>query len=496
MPDAAEPRLITPDQRPPPRLPRVFLAVFLVCLCVAAAGGKYDRIVAVATMIGLIPGAAVASWATVRLHHALERRGRLFRLTAALLAPGASLVLLVVSFIAAAELAEGAMVPTLLFTLWMTSALSGAALIVVLDEGISPLVRDFESRVTVAVLGLTVAASIIVGVGAHGAALVQEKLAIAAEEGELEVRMEDEVKRGDDALFIANEVADELELLILVLFAFSVLPAVLTASRMLGRAVTWRLQPLGAGFESLRGGDLDVRVEEGGSEEFVELARGFNDAVADLFLAQRMDRAFGAYVSEAVRDRIKAQRGATELPAETRDATVVFADIRGFTSMSESLEPATVLDVLNRYFSRITPLVDEYEGYLNKFVGDEFMVVFGAPLDQPDHAQRAIRCSLAVQEAIAAMNDAGEFEAVGGLRVGIGLASGPMVAGNLGSDKHTEYTVIGDTVNLAARLCGKAPGGAVWVNDVAAAAHDGPKEAQEATEMKGKSGVIVPWEVR
>ena len=218
----------------------------------------------------------------------------------------------------------------------------------------------------------------------------------------------------------------------------------------------------------------------------MKLSRAFNGMVGSLALAQRMDRAYGAYLGKQVSERIRAQHGEAALPASSRVASFFFADIRGFTSMSEKLEPAQVLGILNRYFEKVVAIIDAHEGYLNKFIGDAVVVVFNAPLDQPDHAERAVRCAIAIQQEVARLNEAGAFPEVGGLFVGIGVASGPVVAGNLGSQKQMEYTVIGDTVNLAARLTSKAPAGEVWVNAATAAALP--------PEMRGVELPAVPGE--
>ena len=170
-----------------------------------------------------------------------------------------------------------------------------------------------------------------------------------------------------------------------------------------------------------------------------------------------MERAFGSYVSGHLLERIRAQHGEAVLPPTSREASVFFADIRGFTSFSERLSPEALVSVLNRYFAHVVELVEAHQGYLNKFIGDAVVVVFNGPIDQPDHAERAVRCALALQEEVARLNRGGRLpRGRARWRSGVGVATGPMVCGNIGSQRQMEYTVIGDTVNLASRLT--APG--------------------------------------
>lgn len=139
---------------------------------------------------------------------------------------------------------------------------------------------------------------------------------------------------------------------------------------------------------------------------------------------------------------------------EMREVTILFTDIRGFTSLAEKHSPAEVLAMLTRYFTVMEEVIFAHHGTLNQFVGDEIMVIFGAPQDQPDHALAAGRCALAMHEALAGMNR--EFEGRGWppVRTGIGLNTGEVVAGFVGAEQRLGYTVVGDAVNLASRLEG------------------------------------------
>ena len=140
------------------------------------------------------------------------------------------------------------------------------------------------------------------------------------------------------------------------------------------------------------------------------------------------------------------------IEAQDREVSVLFCDIVGFTPMSENLSPSDVARLLNYYFGEMTGIVFEYEGTLDKFIGDAMMVVFGAPIEQKDHAERAVATALAMREKIAELNEGDELGIGAEVEVRIGINSGVVVAGDIGSPQRMEYTVIGDTVNIASRL--------------------------------------------
>jgi len=183
----------------------------------------------------------------------------------------------------------------------------------------------------------------------------------------------------------------------------------------------------------------------------VERARLNQKIVAEEKKRERL----GRFLSPQVASRILAAsdtHGGAELGApEVREVSVLFADISGFTSMSENMTPSAVSLLLNDYLSRMTDVIFKYEGTLDKYIGDAIMAVFGAPLDMPDHAQRAIRAGLEMQERLAEWN-ADRKEGSPELRIRIGINSGNAVAGEIGSVNKKEYTVLGDTVNTASRL--------------------------------------------
>jgi class 3 adenylate cyclase len=159
---------------------------------------------------------------------------------------------------------------------------------------------------------------------------------------------------------------------------------------------------------------------------------------------------FGRYVDP------KVARAAlsTQSQAETRELTVLFTDLRGFTTLSEQRSPAEVLELLNAHYEAILPAVRAEGGTVNKFIGDAIMATFGAPEPQPDHAQRAVRAALGMLRAMEQLNARLVAEGKPALGMGVGISTGPAVVGSLGAADRVEYAVIGDTVNMASRLEG------------------------------------------
>jgi adenylate cyclase len=167
---------------------------------------------------------------------------------------------------------------------------------------------------------------------------------------------------------------------------------------------------------------------------------------------RKMERLFGQYVSKDVYEQLVANPELARLGGHRRDMTVLFSDIRGFTSLSEKGQPEDVVHTLNEYFTRMVHLVFLHKGTLDKFVGDMVMALFGAPLSDPRHADHAVEAALDMVAELGTLNERWQAEGRPELDIGIGINTGPMIAGNIGSEAIMSYTVIGDAVNLGSRL--------------------------------------------
>ncbi len=167
---------------------------------------------------------------------------------------------------------------------------------------------------------------------------------------------------------------------------------------------------------------------------------------------RRMKRLFGQYVSKDVYEQLVANPELARLGGHRRDMTVLFSDIRGFTTLSETGQPEDIVQTLNEYFTRMVHLVFLHKGTLDKFVGDMVMALFGAPLSDPQHADHAVEAALDMVAELEKLNQKWKAEGRPELDIGIGINTGPMIAGNIGSDAIMSYTVIGDAVNLGSRL--------------------------------------------
>ena len=167
---------------------------------------------------------------------------------------------------------------------------------------------------------------------------------------------------------------------------------------------------------------------------------------------RKMKKLFGQYVSKDVYDHLVSDPSLARLGGNRREMSVLFSDIRGFTTVSEKGQPEDIVHTLNEYFTRMVDIVFRHKGTLDKFIGDMVMALFGAPLDDPLHADHAVDTALDMLDELHKLNIRWTAEGRPTLDIGIGVNSGPMIAGNIGSDQIMSYTVIGDSVNLGSRL--------------------------------------------
>jgi len=235
----------------------------------------------------------------------------------------------------------------------------------------------------------------------------------------------------------------------------------LAGSLLLGRALVSRIELLAHAMRRVATGDLSPRVDVRGRDEIGVAETAFNVMADELRKKERYKETLGRYVSEDVAERFMGADGAAGGPGAAgagddagveREATVLFLDVRGFTALGRALPPRALLAVLNEFFAEVVDVILANDGTIFKLVGDSIMAVFGAPVPVSDPELRAVRAALAIQAAVEGRNAgrraAGEIE----IGVGVGIATGKVVAGNVGSARRLAYTVVGPAVNLAARI--------------------------------------------
>lgn len=207
---------------------------------------------------------------------------------------------------------------------------------------------------------------------------------------------------------------------------------------------------------------------------------------------------FQRYFAPNLAQQIAQQEGAVQLGGQKRPVTVFFSDIRGFTPMSETMGPDDIATLLTEYFTEMVELLFEHGGTLDKFMGDAIMALWGAPITHEDDADRAMACALDHLAALEKLNAKWQGQGRPELGIGIGINYGEVFAGNIGSDRRLEYTVIGDAVNTAARLCSSAGPGEILISEPFFKQLKRPPtvEALEPVQVKGKSKKILVYRVK
>jgi class 3 adenylate cyclase len=243
--------------------------------------------------------------------------------------------------------------------------------------------------------------------------------------------------------------------------------AALALSVLLGTAISRSLtRPVRALVDASKrvaAGDYRTEVEVMSRDEMGTLAKAFNEMTRGLLVREQYRSVLSKVVSQDIAEEL--MKGDVELGGENREVTVLFADIRGFTALSERMGPQKVIHLLNECMEHLANAVDDEGGVVDKFIGDEVMAVFGAPVAQDDHALRALKAAARMREGVDEMNHVREQRGEDPLGLGIGIATGLAVAGNMGSSDRMNYTVLGTTVNLAARLTSEAKAGQIVVSD-------------------------------
>jgi class 3 adenylate cyclase len=251
-----------------------------------------------------------------------------------------------------------------------------------------------------------------------------------------------------------------------VLLGLAALATAWLSGWLVSRWISRPIELLHRGAREVERGNFDHRLVPGGGREISELCRAFNSMVAALRDRERLRLTFSRYVSDSVARKVLAREDLDAMLAgERRRVTILFCDLRGFTAFAESEPPARVFAVLNEYLGEIAGCVFRHGGTLDKFIGDNVMAVFGAPVATGDEAARAVTCAMEMRMRVAAVNERRAARGESFLQVGIGIHCGVAVAGEVGTAERREYTVVGHHVNLAKRIEERCGPGEVLVSE-------------------------------
>jgi adenylate cyclase len=284
------------------------------------------------------------------------------------------------------------------------------------------------------------------------------------------------------------------ERLTIILLTFFIILIGIAIAILLGFRFSKPLSHLVLATQEIGVGNYRHKIVLARNDELGNLATAFNRMGSELWKNSLMQKSFGKYVGSEVLDMILADPESAWLKGRKNEATIVFTDIRGFTSYSEANEPEVIVERLNEYFEIATRSIQDYGGYVDKFIGDAVLGVFGVPIYHQDHVERAVRAAIDMQEKFQQEKENGKDILQS---VGIGINTGIVVSGNIGSANKMEYTVIGDSVNVASRLNGLAKSGEIIISK-SVCDHLGDLidvEALSLQYIKGKSEPVNTFKV-
>ena len=301
-----------------------------------------------------------------------------------------------------------------------------------------------------------------------------------------------EVHVGVSIKFIEDIIRENRESIIVMTLVIMLLSCALTV--LFARRFSSPISKLELATREISNGNYQNKINLIRRNELGKLAVAFNQMTDDLWEKSLMQETFGKYVGHEVLEMIKADPKSSWLKGHRNVATIIFIDIRGFTAYSETKEPEEIVEKLNHYFTIATHVIFDHKGYVDKFVGDGVLGVFGVPVHPKNHAERAVRAALEMRKVF-------QEESKNGNKllsaVGISVHTGVVIAGNIGSKVKMEYTVIGDCVNVASRLNGLAgPGEIVISKNVYDQLGDTVSvKALPLQKIKGKLKPIEPYQV-
>ena len=234
------------------------------------------------------------------------------------------------------------------------------------------------------------------------------------------------------------------------LVAWMILCISFLAGYLYSGTITWPIKRLSDAAHRISEGDFKISLRAKGRDELAHLSIAFNEMAKGLEERDRVKETFNKFHNKEIAEKLLS--GEVKLGGERKEATVFFSDVRGFTALSESMEPEQVVEMLNEYMTRMVSIIRSYRGVVDKYVGDAIMAVWGVPITGEEDAYNAVRACLAMREDLAKLNELRISRNQPVIKIGMGLNCGALIAGNIGSDEKMEYTVIGDAVNLASRI--------------------------------------------
>ncbi|MDA3917869.1 MAG: adenylate/guanylate cyclase domain-containing protein [Deltaproteobacteria bacterium] len=238
-------------------------------------------------------------------------------------------------------------------------------------------------------------------------------------------------------------------------FAFIIadsLAICLILAYFLSKSISQPLVRIKNAIKEVENNNLDVRAEIVSNDELGDVAEGFNLMIKSMKESRNIQELFGKYVCKEIQDEIVA--GKTSLEGEMKRVTLLFSDLRNFTTLVEKNHPKHVVTIMNQYFNEMTIAVKANRGIILQYVGDEIMAAFGAPVGFDDHPDMAVKAALEMRKCLGALNIQLEKQGFQPLAHGIGIHSGAVLAGNIGSEERMSYALVGDTVNSASRIEG------------------------------------------
>jgi class 3 adenylate cyclase len=275
-------------------------------------------------------------------------------------------------------------------------------------------------------------------------------------------------------------------------FSLLALLGALVVSLLIAHGLSVPLRELAAATGAVRSGDLDVRVPVRSRDDMGQLAESFNEMAEGLAQKERYRTLLNMVADEKVAKALLD--GQLALGGELRDISVLFCDIRGFTAYTQNMPPEEVIEMLNEHMTALTRVVKEHNGVLDKFVGDLLMAIFGAPVSHESDTLNTALCAMALMREREGLNATSRHR----LKMGIGIATGRVVAGCMGSFDRLNYTVLGERVNLASRLCSRAAAGQIVIDQTTRDRLGDTITAEPlpALNLKGFSENVVAYELK